>query len=222
MTAPAFQLFDCEQGSPQWQMLRVGIPTCSNLDRIITPKTGKPSAQAEKYAWALIAEQILQVPTEGGSSGFTQRGKIVEEKARAFYELKRDVDVVQVGFVLRADGRVGGSPDGFVGEDGILEIKCPKPENHIGYLLDSEGIGYRAQVQGLLWLTGRRWVDTLSYHPDMPPALVRVARDEVFIAALSTAVGTFLRMMDEFKMALIEKGHYPKGTFGSFAELKAI
>jgi hypothetical protein len=49
---------------------------------------------------------------------------------------------------LREDGRVGCSPDGFIGDDGILEIKCPKPENHIGYLLDVEGIGYRCQVQG--------------------------------------------------------------------------
>lgn len=215
-----YRIVDVAQGSPEWQMARLGLPTASKFSEIITPKTMKPSASAEKYAWALIAEQLLGVPTEGGSSGFTQRGNIVEEKARAFYELKKDVDVKQVGFVLRADGRVGGSPDGFVGDDGIIEIKCPKPENHIGYLLDSEGIGYRAQVQGLLWLTGRKWVDTISYHPDMPAAIVRVARDDVFIGALAVQVKAFLQTMDEFKLRLVELGHYPKGTFGSFAELK--
>jgi hypothetical protein len=150
------------------------------------------------------------------------RGKVVEERARSFYELKKNVDVTRVGFVLRDDGRVGCSPDGFVGDDGILEIKCPKPENHVGYLLDSEGIGYRCQVQGMLWLTGRRWVDTISYHPDFSPALVRVARDEEFIGALSRCVKTFLQTVDEMKLKLIEDGHFEKGAFGSLPALKAI
>lgn len=214
-----FRLLDVEQGSVEWQMARLGIPTASNFDKIVTP-SGKPSSSASKYAWALIAEQVLGVPTEGGSSGFMARGKVVEEKARDFYELKRDVDVTRVGFVLRADGRVGCSPDGFIGDDGILEIKCPNPANHIGYLLDDDGIGYKCQVQGMLWITGRKWVDTLSYHPDFPPALVRVARDEAFIGIIATGVRTLLQTMDEMKMTLIDKGHFPKGTFGSFYELK--
>lgn len=208
-----FRLLDVEQGSVEWQMARLGIPTASNFDKIITPKTMKPSASAEKYAWSLIAEQVLKVSTEGGSGGFMQRGKVVEEKARAYYELKRDVDVVQVGFVLREDGLVGCSPDGFIGDDGILEIKCPKPENHIGYLLDVEGIGYRCQVQGMLWLTGRKWVDTISYHPDFPAALVRVARDEVFIGSLSSAVATFIQVVDQMKASLIERGLFKPEAF---------
>jgi hypothetical protein len=216
-----FRILDVQQGSPEWQMARLGIPTASKFDNLMTPKTMKPSASAEKYAWALIAEQLLGVPTEGGSSGYTQRGQAIEERARSFYELKRDVDVVQVGFVLRADGRAGCSPDGFIGDDGILEIKCPKPENHIGYMLDAEGIGYRCQVQGMLMLTGRKWVDTISYHPDLPPALVRVARDETFISALDFALRTFLQTMDGMKASLIEAGHFEKGAFGSLPMLRA-
>ncbi len=195
-----------EQGSVEWQMARLGIPTASKFDEIITPKTMKLSSSASKYSHALIAERWLGLPTEGGSSGYAQRGKLVEERARSYYELKRDVDVETVGFICRDDYRVGCSPDGLVGEDGLLEIKVPKVENHVGYLLDEYGIGYHAQVQGQLWITGRKWVDTLSYHPDMPPALVRIARDEAFITALSVAVDQFLATMDKDIRRLVEAG----------------
>jgi hypothetical protein len=94
----------------------------------------------------------------------------------------------------------------LVGTDGLLEIKVPKPKNHIGYLLDEQGIGYRAQVQGQLWIAERAWVDTISYHPDMPIALVRQYRDEAFIAALAKAVDQFLLMLDDMKDKLIRKG----------------
>jgi hypothetical protein len=75
-----FRLLDVEQGSVEWQMARLGIPTASNFDKIITPKTMKPSASAEKYAWALIAEQILEGARPKAGRRLMQRGKVVEEK----------------------------------------------------------------------------------------------------------------------------------------------
>jgi hypothetical protein len=203
--------FDCEQGSGEWSALRLGIPTASRFDEIIAPKTMKPSASGEKYAWELIAEQVLGYPVEqDAKSGFMMRGTVIETKAVDFYELERDVDTDKVGFIMRDDRRVGCSPDRLVGVDGGLEIKVPSAKNHIGYLLDDEGIGYRCQVQGCLWLCERDWWDTISYNPDMPPALVRVVRDEPFIKALAGAVDAFLDMMDGMKARLVQRGHFPE------------
>lgn len=193
---------DCPQGSIEWIEARLGIPTASQFDRIITPKTMKLSESSAKYAWALIAEQILRAPVEGGSSAFMQRGETLERKAVSFYEFNQDVETEPVGVILRDDRRAGCSPDRLVGTDGLLEIKVPKVDTHIGYLLDADGIGYRAQVQGQLWIAERDWVDTLSYNPEMPNALVRVGRDEQFIRALASAVNQFNEMLDSMKLEL--------------------
>lgn len=202
---------ECEQGSPEWLMARLGIPTASQFDRLITPG-GKPSKSADGYMHQLLAEQLLGVPMDDASSGFMERGNILEKRAVAFYELQKECDTEAVGFVTRDDGRAGASPDRFVGKDGLLEIKVPNAANHVGYLLDKEGIGYRVQVQGQLWIAEREWSDTLSFHPELPPALVRQTRDEAFIKLLAAAVEQFLNAMDEAKVAL-QKQH---GLFADF------
>lgn len=203
-------LVDCEQGTTEWAQARLGIPTASNFDKIITAKTMKLSTQIEGYAYRLIAEQVLKTPLDDATSGFMLRGSILERKAVQFYELQRDAETTPVGFVLRDDRRVGCSPDRFVGDEGLLEIKCPAAHTHIGYLLDEEGIGYRAQVQGQLWITGRAWCDTVSYNPDMPPAIARQERDDAFIAKLAACVEQFLAYVDECKLRLVRRGYFPE------------
>jgi hypothetical protein len=200
---------DVEQGTSAWAAARLGIPTASQFDKIITPKTAKFSTQAEGYAHQLIAEQVLGMPLDNATSGLMLRGSILEKTAVDFYELQKDCDTEAVGFILRDDRRVGCSPDRLVGEKGLLEIKAPAPHTHIGYLLDDQGIGYKAQVQGQLWICEREWVDTLSYHPDMPPALVRQHRDDAFIRQLSMCVDQFLEMMLEMKQKLQKVGMFP-------------
>lgn len=202
---------DCVQGSAEWAAARLAIPTASRFDEIITPKTMKPSASAEKYAWELIAEEILGYPVEeAADSGYMQRGTLLETKAVEFYELYRDVDTEQVGFILRDDRRVGCSPDRLVGANGLLEIKCPSAKQHIGYMLDDEGALYRCQVQGQLWLTGREWVDILSYNPELGSVVFRVGRDDKFIAALEAAVDAFLVLRDGMKAKLAARGYFPQ------------
>jgi hypothetical protein len=191
-----------EQGSAEWMAARVGIPTASQFDKIITPKTMQLSASSAKYANQLIAEQLLGVPIEDFGSAFIQRGNFLEKRAVSYYELQRECDTQAVGFVLRDDRRSGASPDRLVGENGLLEIKCPSAPNHIEYLLDKDGIGYKTQVQGQLWIAEREWSDTLSFNPDMPPALVRQYRDEKYIKALAAAVDQFLAFLDETKVKL--------------------
>lgn len=199
------------QGTTEWAMLRLGIPTASAFDKIITPKTLKPSSSAEDYAHRLIAEQILGIPLDDATSGAMQRGNILERKAVEFYELTREVDSTPIGFILRDDKRVGCSPDRLVGSDGLLEIKTPLAHTHVGYLLDEQGIGYRLQVQGQLWISEREWSDTLSYNPEMPTALVRQYRDEKVIAPLAAAVNQFLEYVDELKEKLQQShGLFPE------------
>lgn len=188
---------DFAQGSPEWHAARLGIPTASNFHRILTP-TGRPSASAGAYLHELVAERLLGFPLNTESVDFMERGKALETQAVAWYELQRGLDTEAVGFCTTDDGRAGSSPDRLCGPLGGLEIKCPSPAVHVGYLL-AGGISYRywPQIQGALWITGREWWDTLSFHPDMPQALVRVERDDDYIATLAEAVMAFCERLEE-------------------------
>jgi hypothetical protein len=173
------------------------------FDKILTP-TGKPSSQAEGYANLLVAERLT-----GRSLGFegnthTQRGTEREPQARAYYEFIAG-PVEEVGFCLHDLGHAGASPDGLVGEDGLLEIKCPSEAVHVEYLLAGKvATKYLSQVQGQLWVTGRKWCDWISFHPEMPPVLVRVKPDTKYQAALETEIAKFTALMAE-KMKKLEK-----------------
>lgn len=194
---------DVEQGSAEWRMARIGLLTASNFEKIITP-TGKQSSQWEKLMHRVLAEQILGVPLDDDADGvFMERGNVLEQKAVRFYELQyEDADVQPGGFVTRDDGRTGASPDRLVDDVGLLEIKVPSAHVHVGYLLDSEGIGYKPQVQGQLWVCEREWSDTISYNPELPAALVRQYRDDKFIATLECLVKQFHDAVDEAKVKL--------------------
>lgn len=193
---------DCKQGSAEWREARAGVPTASGFDKIITPKTLKPSEQATGYLHHLIAEWLLGRPLDDcGSSMWTERGLELEGEAVAYYEMERGIDVEEVGFVLRDDRRAGCSPDRLVGNDGGLEIKCPSAAVHVGYLLDPASLEarYRGQVQGGLYITGLPWWDLLSYCPELPAVVRRVEPDPEYVAALVPALGTFLARMDAAK-----------------------
>ncbi len=200
-------LVDCEQGSDEWRLARMGIPTASAFSKIITPKTMKPSESRVPYAHRLIAERVLGRPQEDESHGFASRGSDLEENGRGYYEFIRGVTVRRIGFIMTDDRKAGASPDGLVLEKGLLELKCPSAPVHIGYLLDTEGIGYRCQVQGQLWISERDWVDTVSYHPELPDVIRRVGRDETFIRALEEAVGSFNLFVDKCMEQLARDGY---------------
>lgn len=199
---------DVEQGSPAWFAARLGIPTASRFDDIVTAKTLKLSNSCTKYALELIAGEVLGYDVHLASSGFMARGTALEQKAVDYYELQRDCETEQVGLILRDDRRVGCSPDRLVGDDGLLEIKCPSAAVHLGYLLDN-GIGYRTQVQGQLWLAERDWCDTVSYNPDLPSAIMREERDDEFIIKLSDAVEQFINYVGDIKEKFVRRGYFP-------------
>jgi YqaJ-like viral recombinase domain len=197
---------DCKQGTTEWLALRAGIPTASAFERILT-KSGKPSTQAEKYLYRLLAERIMGRPVVEHVSFWMQRGSRMEAEAVAYYESSRELDTIPIGFVTNDARTIGASPDRFVGDEGLLEIKVPAEHTHVSYLLnqsvDSE---YYPQVQGQLWITERKWLDILSYPPDMPPALIRVERDEEFIRRLSAAVTAFSGQLELLAVEARERG----------------
>lgn len=196
------------QGTPEWSLLRAGIPTASGFDRIITPK-GEPtkSTTSRAYLHALIAERLMGHPIVEKTSHWMDRGKELEPEAVRFYEFQRDAETVKIGFVTTADRAVGASPDRFVGDEGMLETKVPSEAVHVSYLLTkSVEAAYYPQAQGQLWVCQRVWNDILSYHPEMPPALIRVERDEAFIAKLDRLVTAFSLELEKVFLECLAKG----------------
>lgn len=195
------KVVQCLQGSEQWFAARLGRPTASQFHRIIQPLKLKASTSQGRYMHELLAERLLGQECVDYGSAWMNRGGDMEASAVAWYSL-RGADVRAVGFVTSDDGRIGCSPDRLVSEDGLLEIKCPSAAVHIGHLLGSIGDDHWAQVQGQLWLTGRKWCDVLSFNPDLPPALVRVERDGAFVAALAEEVERFAAKVDTIEAGL--------------------
>lgn len=207
----AVYITDIEQGTPEWIALRLGIPTASRFDSIITPARGDLSKSADGYLRELLAEWLSGQAAETYQSGWMARGNEMEPEARDYYAFERGLTVERVGFVYADDSRMFGcSPDGIIADDGLLEIKNPKPSTHIGYLLSGTlPMDYRPQVHGSLLVTGRAWCDFLSYCPGLPPLLLRVARDEEYIAKMRTALSEFIGSIHNGRQALINKGYTP-------------
>lgn len=195
------KIIDCKQGTQEWLDARLGIPTASAFDRIIT-KTGKPSASADRYLGKLAAEWFLGESLDDFASPFMERGTSMEASAVKFYEFTGDVATKPVGFVVRDDGRVGASPDRLVGDDGLLEIKCPSAEVHMTYVLGGVTDEYKVQQQGQLWICEREWCDLLCYHPVLPRATARIYRDEAFIKTLAELIDEFLARLEQAKARL--------------------
>lgn len=174
----------------EWHQLRCGrggpkqvpaYPTASNFSRIIQAVKEQYSSAATKYIAELVADTIHYDPkamTEKPMNPAMRHGIETEREARAKYELDTGHDVRQVGFVVSGCGRFGCSPDGLIGEDGLLELKCPQPATHVEYLMERVLPNeYKAQVHGQLLVTGRKWVDFMSYAAMYPPFVIRVVPD---------------------------------------------
>lgn len=194
------KILNFEQRSPEWFAARCGLPTASDFDKIITT-TGKTSTQRTKYMYQLVGEKLGGIPEEGFQSLAMTQGIAKEEEARKLYELAQE-PVQQVGFCVSDCGRFGCSPDGIVGEEGLVEIKCPLMSTHVGYLIENKiPTDYFQQIQGQLLVTDRKWVDFISYYPGLKPLIIRAKRDDVFIISLRNELKTFCKELDQ----LVEK-----------------
>jgi putative phage-type endonuclease len=192
-----------EQGTPEWLALKAGKPSTSNFDKIIK-NDGKPSKQSTKYAYQLLGEKLLGYIPETYTNRAMERGNELEAEAREFYQFTNDVEVNQVAVVYKDEEKdFLASPDGLVGNDGLVEIKCPLLPTHIEYLLKNElPAKYFQQVQGQLFVTDRKWVDFISYYPSIKPLIVRVERDEKFIQLLEVELSLFCKELKELEKKL--------------------
>lgn len=196
---------DLEQGSPEWFAARGGIPTASCFGKIYT-STGKPSSSAKTYMFDLLADWMAGEPQNDFQSEAMLNGRRLEPVARDAYSFITDNEVDQVGIgYLDENKLVSASPDGLISEDGGLEIKCPKLATHLSYRVGKKCPAiYVPQVQGNMWVFGRKWWDFVSYHEKAKPFITRVNRDDKYIAGLSEAVLKFSDKLEELKLSLKE------------------
>ena len=199
--------YDAPQGSPEWVAARFGRPTASNFSRVVTSK-GAPSTSLQGYAAELAGELFAGKSLDAFDGNYyTRRGQDTEAEAREFYAFTTDAVLADAHFVTLDDDTAGCTPDAFVGDDGLLEIKCLKAERHIAAVQYHSKHGkaptdYIQQTQGQLWITGRAWVDLMFYHPDLPPLTIRQTHDVAFIAALKAGVAAVIAERDTILASL--------------------
>ena len=192
-----------EQGSAEWIAARVGKVGASRVADIIDKTKSGPSASRATYMGQLIAERLTGKPMDGFSSPAMQWGTDCEGAARAAYQFEIGALVERVGFIEHPKIIMSGaSPDGYVGGDGLLEIKCPNTATHIETLLgQSVPSKYVTQMSWQMACTGRAWCDFVSFDPRMPDSMSlfvkRVHRDDKLIAELENAVIVFIAELDD-------------------------
>lgn len=186
------QIFDFEQNSPEWLEARRGIPTASAFSQLLAKGEGKTR---RSYMLKLAGEIITGKGMESFSNEHTERGHEYEPEARDLYCFQTSAKLRRVGFIK--NGLAGCSPDSLIGEDGGLEIKTKLPHLLIDVILaDKFPAEHVAQVQGTLWVTGRKWWDIAIYWPGVPLFVKRAYRDETYIANLAQAVAAFTVELD--------------------------
>lgn len=189
---------DVIQGTPEWFALRLGKVTASKVADIIAKTKSGPSASRANYAAQLIAERLTGTCEPSFTNAAMQWGTDKEPEARNAYCFRNDCDVVEVAFVDHPTiAMTGASPDGLVGDDGLVEIKCPNTATHLD-TLQSQTIPskYKTQMAWQIACTGRQWCDFVSYDPRLPERMrlfvKRVHREELGIPELEAEVSEFL------------------------------
>lgn len=191
-----------EQGSAEWIAARVGKVGASRVADIVAKTKSGVSASRATYMGQLIAERLTGVPMETFKSEAMQFGTDTEADARAAYQFERGVLVAIAGFIPHpAIAMAGASPDGTIGEDGLIECKCPNTATHIQTLMGRAVTGrYVTQMQWQMACTGRQWCDYCSFDPRMPEpmrlSIRRIPRDQSVIAELEQSVTEFLAEID--------------------------
>lgn len=193
-----------EQGTQEWHQARLGMVTASRISDVMAKgRSGSPSATRANYMAELVAQRLTGEVPEGFTNAAMQWGTETEPKARMAYEFAYDVNVQQVGFIVHRDESLsaGASPDGLVGDDGLVEFKCPNTATHIATLRGASiDRKYLLQMQWQMACTERQWCDFVSYDPRLPLHLEmhvsRVARDNDMIAEIVSEVRTFRAEME--------------------------
>jgi exodeoxyribonuclease (lambda-induced) len=196
---------ECQQGTPEWHQARAGVITASCFSEAISRmsrtsgkrRVGDPTAASDKYAADLAIERISGKPYGAPPKAWVlDRGHEMEKLARMEYEARTESLVTEAGLVLTESRLFGYSTDGFVGNDGLIEIKAPVDSLKIIEVMDGDLSEYQHQMQGGMWITGRKWCDFIMYVPDLRNAgkdlyVKRVMRDDTFIDAMVGELAAF-------------------------------
>lgn len=214
------KIIPCQQGSLEWLAARAGIPTASEFDNLVTPEFKIRTGEMPN---TYLAQKIAEFWTGGAIAGYMsldmEFGKILEEQAIPFYELTFDEEIQRVGLITTNDGKIGCSPDGLIGDNCGIEIKCPNADTHVKYLLSGEvPKQYLAQIHGGMFVTGRPLWRFMSYRRGFPPLIKAVERDEKIQATLKQSLDYFLERFDDAvqKLKTLNGGTFPERS--SYAE----
>lgn len=200
------------QRTDQWQLDRLGKVTASRISDVVSKtKSGSYLAARDTYKWQLVRERITGVPSEFRVNAAMQWGIDNEDDARVFYETLYDVNVEQVGFIDHPwIAMSGASPDGLVGDEGLLEVKCMESVNHLKAIFNREMPDYYVdQCQWQMAVTGRKWCDLTIYDPRVPDRLqlrrFRLESDSKRIEELEYEVQVFNREIDSIVSNILEQ-----------------
>lgn len=185
---------DIEQGSEEWHAIRRGLITASVVGKLLTPTMKVANNDISRgITTALAAERITGWTEDTPMTSDMWRGVTAEPFARDVYS-SHYAEAVEVGFMVReeSDWRLGFSPDGLVGDDGLIEIKAPRAKTHVRTILaDEVPAHYMAQCQAGLLVSGRAWIDFVSYVGGMPLYVKRVTPEPLWFEAITAAVVAF-------------------------------
>ncbi len=181
-------------------------PSAGVVDKALAGlPTTEPSAKARAYAWTVAIETIAQQPMDDSFVNYAmRRGRDLEPQARAVYEARTGAWIEEVSLILTDDSRFGYSADGFRDDDGLIEIKCPLSAEKIGEVWahpELAHLEYLDQINGGLWITGRKYCDLIVYCPWLAPVgkdlfVKRIHRDDDAINALESDLMGFMKLVD--------------------------
>lgn len=202
-------IHECDQNSIEWDKARAGIPTGSAFSKLIT-STGGVSKSLPEYAFDLAIAMKAGRPVDSfGGNKWTERGHEFEPIACADYEFNNDCNVELVGFITDDLNSYGASPDGLVGDDGMVEIKCLSAKEHLKILIAHKETGktppkHIQQTQGELLVTGRKWNDLFFFHPNYASLTIRIVPIPEIVRALKMQIAEVIKQRDEILKTIQE------------------
>ncbi len=210
------RIVKCQQGTEEWLDARLGLVTASEVDALITSKwkiKDMDDAGPQTYLFTKIAENWLSKSLEGFTSFATEQGILLEKEARADFKIDHKCEIETVGFIVGDDRRCGCSPDGIIGNEAGVEIKCPQPTNAVRYAIN--GVlppDYELQVHFSMFVSGfKRW-HFLSYHRTLPKLDIVIERDKEKCATIGKALAAFYAAFDSAWEKLNETADEPRAN----------
>lgn len=208
---------DVEQGSDAWRELRLGIPTASSFDRVITEVKGEMAAGRWKYAYELACERLLREDTSLPLDGlhWIERGKLLEHDAVKLYEMICGETTDRIGLIMSDDESMACSPDRIHTSKLVgVETKCPSAPVHAQYMREGPGKAYRWQVYGSMLISQFDSWSFVSYHPNLREVVIRYDRTPDAlkeIAKLEAALTQFKDEVAEIETFLRKEGFVEPG-----------